>query len=578
MKLVKTVVNSKINLIGFVVTGKASEFGKIGTGETEAVLDLNYMNKIKFKNKQVQVVNGCIRELGSFRLNQLDMVIYNDDGSMTNIDNSVRLTSRFVMNNENIGFGVSIGGTIENKFRYDDVIKLTELFKPQNFVIRYNDDGKRFIAGKPGSPLSALPAINLGDKSEAKRVKSTTSETTPVTGTRVGSIDILDIFDFVRSVNGFIIKLPGTGYVATGDVLESADASFKSFNIGEIATPSIDFNENKLNASCKFRNPGYLMIGSAFSGIGGMATAPTPVYTYIWRGKNVFFNGECHMHKLGIVIPIDCEKQLYTMFGKSMTVTPVVDENVIRVVNQLINWPNSKIFEVDISKLEMIAPSKYTSYILPNAQVKRYVKEVAEAKIIQKFCRGLAKELKEAGVTSTRAKKELAPQFKGKSKDELERLIDLGINVFDGSFTLKGETTKNVKSGTVANPEVEIKYVIDGMNPDNFTYKKMKDKPEIIPSEVAIVLNQINYSNPQEAYEKALELMDEYDKYEWKAKRMLWLHKASMWLQSGKSTIHKGDKAWVVNESSRMKGLVYKCTEAEAEGLNVSASNVSVRG
>ena len=189
-----------------------------------------------------------------------------------------------------------------------------------------------------------------------------------VTGQIVNDIDIFDVFNFVKKYNGFIIKFVDTKYEATGDTYEKANDKFKSLGIGEVASPIISFNETKFNANCKFKVPGVISIGNSTEGP-VFAGASNVVYTYIYRTKNIFYNGENRLSKLGIIIPEEAQKELYDIFSKSLAILEVNDQKVISIVNQLINWKDSKIFEVDVSKLALIAPSKYDNYILSNMEL-----------------------------------------------------------------------------------------------------------------------------------------------------------------------------------------------------------------
>lgn len=573
MKLTKMIVNANKALIGFMVEGKASEFGEVGTARSERAMQLSHMWNMRFNNSQALFSNGTITEKGNFHINQLGMIMLNGSEAVE-IENTLTLTSRYVQNNENIGFGVRFGNGDNNKYKYADVMKLAEMFRPTNFVIKINTAGKQFIAGKNGSPLSSLPVIVIGETTRAKKTKSGAKPVTPVTGGKMtNDIDILDIFGFVNRCNGFIIKFKDTEYKATSASVASLPEAFKSMNIGEVASPKLDFNETKFNASCKFKNPGVIELATvAPSSTPTFAGASTNqlVYTYVYRSKNIFYNGEHHLTKIGLIIPADKEKELFASFGSSLAITEVTDTNVISVVNRLINWKDSKIFEVDTSKLALISPSKYSKFILKPSDIYKHTLDLAVAKICMKYVRGELKALADKGIVAPPKGRTIAPQFSMKSKEELDRLVDAGIDVFTGAFTEKG---KFMPTGPGKDPDqtVEVSYVIDGFDPKNFSYDKIISNPEKNRPEVNTFVTKISSVGDLVERAKLLnEVSVELGKREEAAKRALWFHKASMWIKSGKRGVHEDDKAnWVINTKKRTKATCYNCNVPEANGLQL---------
>lgn len=583
MRLTKMIINPNKVLIGFVVKGKPSEFGQIGSNNEpiETPSTLAHLWNMKFNNSQALFSNGTITEKGRFHINQLPMVMSMPDGQMVPVENTIELTSRYVRDNENIGFGVRFGNGDENKYKYSDIIKLSELFRPVNFVIKVNTSGKMFIAGKTGSPLSSLPMVVIEGTSDAKKTRSAAKPAVPVTGGGlVNDVDILDVFEFVDSLNGFIINFEGTKYEATSDKVESAPDAFKPLGIGEVGSPHLDFNETKFNASCKFKKPGVIEVTSS-----APSTTPTfagtahsqLVYTYIYRSKNIFYNGEHHLSKIGLIIPASAEHDLFEKFSRSMAIMEVTDEKVIDVVNRLINWKDSKIFEVDTSKLALISPQKYANYILSHADIAKYTLDMARAKIGMKYVRGAVKELANAGFVAAPKGRSIAPQFAMKSEAELSALVDAGIDVFTGALNLRGTEKPSGKAGE-STPVAEVSYIINGFDPKNFTYDKIVKSPEKNRPEINNLVAKVN--GVEDFTERARLLQQitvELEKREYAAKRALWLHKTSMWLKAGKRGVHHDDAAsWTVNTGKRTKATCYDCIDPAAKDLQLLVLNTDI--
>ena len=577
MRLIKSIVNENMSLIGFIIRGKAKEFGEMGDNTIiERSVDFRYMMKTGFTNSQVVFRNGHITERGNFKLNQLEMVQM-VNGTFTGIPNKITLTSRYVMNNENIGFGVKFGNGKDATYKYDDIIKLSEFHCPDNFIVRENEAGKIFIVGKPGHSIAALPVVAIGSGQTAKRTKSGAKVATPVSATMINKIDIFDLFDFVNSCNGYIINFAGNKYKATGEYVEKAASNFNSLNVGEVAQPRLSFSEDKLNALCRFMNPGIISLSN--SGDGPMFIgASNSIYTFIYRSKNLFYNGEHHLTKIGVIIPENNVEDLRNRFAASMAITEVTDENVISVVNRLIAWGNSKIFAVDVSKLALISPSKYDNYILDNSKLFSYVNDLSICKITSKYVRGAIKELGSvAGIYGAPKNRPIAPQFKNKTEEELENLILNGIDIYSGAFVEKGET---VKTGSSTDPDtiINIRYIIDGIDPNNYNFKKITQQRDKCPKSVISVVEKMEgISDLENRLVELNKLQDALDKKENEIKRVLWLHKASMWLKANKLGVHKGDAGnWKLNDRKRTKATCYDCTAAGTDGLQVLLQNVDI--
>lgn len=567
IKLVSMIVDPSYKLIGFVGEGKEKEFGGMSNAKTSRPISMRYIFDTGFSNKQIAVRKGQIIEKDGFKLNSLSMLML-ENNEYKPVNNTIALTTRYVKDNENIGFGVVIGGTIPAKFTYENVIKMCDIFKPENFIVRYKDD-KRFIVGKPGYPMSALPVEVVGSTSDAKRVKPTTKKVSGITGGFVNDVDILDLYDFIRSVSGFIINLPGTAYKATTESAAVAK-EFVPFNIGEVGTPWLDFNETKFNVSCNFKKPGAVALELQPGKL-------TNVITYVYRRKNIFFNGDNYISKLGVVIPMDAEKELIDKFGRSMSFTPITDPGVIRPISMLIAQTNVKIYEVDTSKIGIISNGKLDSLILSTSEVYKNVINLTQNKIVTKYLNGLCKELKETtGISAGEKVRDIAPQFAAMSDEELMKLTENGIDIYSGAYTVKDESRKT--SGVSGEDTVEVAYAVAGLSANSLTYKQMVAGGDKVPNFLATVISRFNsISDPSERGIKAREMLDMLEESTSKIKRTLWLHKCAMYIKSNKSSVHGNDKRnWELNVKKRTKAKCYNCKLKGMTDLQLLVSNIDI--
>lgn len=578
MKLVGIITDKNLTLMGFKAQGKESEFGGMGAKKVEQTLTLNYLHKIKFNNTQAYFNGTVIQEKGSFKLSGLPMYVY-DGQDLNPVNNTIKLAARYVYMDQNVGFDAIIGDSINKKLKYADVIKLTELFRPVNFVVRIQSNGKQYIAGKSHQPISELPIVEIGEYGvTAKRTKSGATSIGPVTGAKlVNEVDILELFEFIGKYNGYVIKFPDTKYEATGETVEKANEAFTSIGIGEVGDPRLVFNATKFNASCRFRNPGIINISTGAEGP-IFAGSTVPVYTFIYRSKNIFFNGEHHLTKIGVVLPNSAVDELYRVFGTSMAISEVTDEKTVSVVNRLINWSDSKIFEVDVSKLALISPNNWSRYIMSYEDIYKNTLALSILQIRMKYGRRALKDLNEAGFTTIPRGRHLAPQFALKSQTELEQLINAGIDVFTGAYTEPGSVTSNPHA-PATDASVEVSYIVDGYNPANYDYKKLTTKRDAAPPQVLSFMNKVE--SIADLAERARYLSSEMDAMgieEEKIKRALWLHKTSMWLKADRRGVHMGeDKVWEINTKKRTKATCYDCKSPDAKGLQLLVINTDIK-
>lgn len=571
-KLTNLVVDQNFRLLGFVVQGSPRDFGEFEADSKVKVhktLSLQYLFNINFNNRQISMKKNTIVEKEGFKLSSLKMVMFTGT-EYINIDNTIELTKRYVKDNQNIGFDAIISGDRNIKISYENTINLCNLFKPLNFVVRNNSKGtKKYIAGKTGESLSSLPVEYIGEKPSAKKLKSSATGVSEITGDFKKDIDIFDLYNFIRNVNGFIVNLPGTEYKATTTTV-CASKEFVPFNIGEVGSPWLDFNESKFNISCNFKKPGAVIIN--------LGNKPTNIITFVHRRKNIFFNGENYISRLGVVIPESAEESLLNTFSRSMSFTEIKDQGVLTPISMLIAQTNVKMYEVDTSKVGIMTKDKAAEYLLNCHKIYSDVYRITENKLKLKFLNGMVKELRdEARVSSVDAVKSIAPQFAAMTNEDLITLSENGIDIYSGAFINKDETTK--RTGNSTGEEVEVQYAIEGFSANNITYKDMVNSSPKVPAFLIEFINKITSIDDLEKRGAVIkEYIEKLDRENNSIKRELWLHKAAMYILSNKTSVHSHDKKnWQLNTKKRTKSTCYDCIVKGCEKLQLLVLNIDIK-
>lgn len=487
IKLNNTIVDEKLRLIGFVAEGKGRDFDQFTDEKMVTPLKLQWFADRNFKNKQVAISADGIKQLNKFKINSLPMVALVGQ-EFVPVDNSIALTKRYLnSNNDVVGFDVLINGT-EKPYSYKNVVDLSFWFNPSNFVIKNSATGNIFIAGKPGTRLEDLPTEVIGEKSQAKRTRSAAQPPTPNTGNVINEFDILDVYEYIQSVNGLILMLPNEKYKATGEATSKTADTFLEMGIGEVGSPFVQVGEIKLNANTRFKKPGIINI--EFGG------GRIPIQTYVWRTKTLFRNGDNHVKRFGAVIPKANSSEFIDKFSTGMVMTPITDTGVTQPFTALIGRNDVDFYEIDASKLGMLVKSKVSGSILSNEDIYNKMLEMHSLKLALKYLgtrAGLLKDLKAQGVQLYEAGgRNIMPLFASMSQEFRDKIEAEGVNLYDGSFTMTQKIDKTPKNGSGAEKEeddtVSIQYMIDGLDAGKITYAQMKNNPAEQPLEVRNII------------------------------------------------------------------------------------------
>lgn len=586
IKITKTIVDTNRNLIGFMMEGKEKEFGGFSKDIiTRGVPTDNLLNQ-KFSNNQIAVINRKIVEKNNFKINSLPMTIYTDSGYI-DLDNTATIVKRFVQDNKNIGFRIRFSDGSEDNFKYENVLMLCHWFRPGNFAIRSSSKGLQYICGKNGVSLEDIPAVTIGEEPQkkAKRLKSAAKEKTPeFNGAIESGFDILDIYGFIDTCHGCVIKLPTEDYVATTEEGETTTEGFTSLGIGEVASARPLFNPTKLNVNAGFKKVGIIEVP-----INGTKQTVT---TYVFRTKSIFHNGDNYMKKFAIAVPTENEEALVKKLGASLALEKITDSSVTAPLGQVIDAKSLAFYKVDASKVDLISETKRKESIMSAKQIMSLCKLQYEIKLVEKAMGpkgGLMKELKavlgDTGVAEAKSKK-VAGAYSMYSKEGLEAVAAAGIDIYTGAYTVPGKPyySGSSKSSGDATAQVEIEYTIKGMDAGKITGAKILDAVKrndttAVPQKVITAVNKVlAISDMKERYDAASKLYDTMAAKTAEISKKLWMHNASMYLEGNKSKIHTHDaKKWIPDTNTRIKTAnVYVCKAAGCEGLTIKFKGVAI--
>ena len=261
-----------------------------------------------------------------------------------------------------------------------------------------------------------------------------------------------------------------------------------------------------------------------------------------------------------------------------MALTEITEPGMIQPISMLIGRIGMKFYEVDTSKIGIIAKSKLSGMVMSTPKLYYSVMQLTVSKLRIKYINGLLKELQEMGcVVESEKIKDIAPQFAAMNTTDLEILSENGVDIYSGAYTIKDDNRKT--SGVSGEDTVEIAYEIEGLTPKSLTYKQMVEGGPKVPNFLASVIDGLSkIENLGERAIKAKEILAEEQKKADEAKRALWLHKCAMYMLSNKSGVHSHDKRnWEVNTKRRVKAKCYNCKLKGCENLQVLLMNVDIR-
>ena len=281
MKIVGTIIDRNLRLVGLLLKGKPSEFGFSGGKEysinpfkLDEVKELIEKGKIKdYKVNEKGEIEGINKKLS-------DLPMYDTKG--THGDKKMELRATIERKGALLGAVVFfyISGK-EKKLKLEDLIRVYEYFEPTNFILR-NRDNNYYITGKGEVKKEDIPVI---EKDFEKTI-----ETIPYTITKEDSDyfiknfikdSVLEIPEtFTRNGKTFrVIGIDDLAFVEKNEILQvSISDSVCFINDAFIGCPNlrniviskgVEKISDKAFSSCEYiemfevdsRNPNYSSVG-----------------------------------------------------------------------------------------------------------------------------------------------------------------------------------------------------------------------------------------------------------------------------------------------------------------------------
>ena len=595
MKIIGTIVNNNLTLVGLRMKGKASEFGGFNSDEQVHDIQIRELLQKRFKNGQLDCRSGQLREINSFRLKNLPMLYWNqNDGTMREFDNSITLHRRVLVNGELKGFEATIGG-IKGAFQTKNIIQMSGWFNTTNFVVRFAED-KAFIAGKPGHSIEKLPAIERGtprDSSKRAKVK-TVQESSPknVHNPVISNeFDIITLYDIIDSLGGKIIYLPTESYKKTKVATHKTASNFINFGAGQIGSPRIDYTEKNLNVNINFTKVGIVNVQ--------LTTGMQTVYPYTMAKKTVFWNGVNYVNKFAIAIQESDIPTLQERFAGSLALesyeNPVVTQPIKAFMGDTGN--TVRFFLVDVSKLDIINKNKINEYRLSNKEIYNLALKLVQDKSYYAYVNGVSRSAKET-ITSkghVLPKPKYGP-YAGLSEADLLMLQDAGIDVFTGMFVGKEETDEKTDKDAEelrdlldgkkpkVQSDIEVEFQIKGMA-TNMSYKDCVNKAEkaLVKADPKFAEKLFKLVDTFEAmkdinkmYLEAEKVKESLNKHKADIIKKLWFHKMAC-LADGDYSQFKVTNIndWETGKAIK-NGVTYQCVDPEAIGLIMKVSGIEL--
>lgn len=533
MKLRNTILDQKLNLIGFLIEGNEREFGGITDSTVVRPVSGKEMIRIGFVNEQIDTRSGKIRCRGSFRLSELKpKVMVNNE--FHDIDNRVTLTKRILYNGDLKGFEVQCSDGTCIRMTYESALKLGSIFIGTNFVVRLGKE-RPYIAGTRGS-INLLPEVEIGKGKNTSKRKRAGISTKQIEAdeTALAGADLLSLYDIVDSVDGIVVKLPSERYKSRTGNNATYDESFKSLGIGEVGQPRLDFGEKKLNANTNFKNLGLVTV--AVNGI------PTPVYSFTYSTKTIFAGLENHMEHFVIGVKADVASEIGKIYGNNLIVRNINDENITKPI-ATITGKELVYFEVDTSNLKLMSDKRAETLAkTPIKDIGNAVYHLAILKARSKLLKDISNEAMELGSISKSDTATIAPLFSGFTTEYLKAFMDAGIDIYTGAYIkqVKAESGDKDKADSAKEKVLEqtIELAFKGLDNKKLTLKNVKavmngeSKPDSKIVELAglVGIAETLYAerNLKSRLESATKMKNEVDKNIRKIVKNLWLWKVAM--------------------------------------------------
>lgn len=440
--VVGIVINSRYLIEGLVLEGKPSEFGEISDKpKIRKTVSRASLLANSFSNSEVVCKDNKIIRKEGFKFSDCELYTIKDTKIHKIKDNTISILRRIVQNNETIGFEVKLLGGV-SKLSTSNVIALSTIFKPIGYTVaaRKGEEAridpktkklitvevrKPYLTGIGGNKLSDLPVLVIDKldkcKNKSKNTKNT-EEHKPSTKTiqnedikalepNPSAVGLLELIDLIDKLDGLVVTNDKTRYTRqTVDREDKEKSAFVPLEMVQVAEPIISTSDKTVNVNLKFKKLGFVYVDG------------TPVPSFMWREKSIFSNGNPNLDKFSVALTKDSAITLFKMFGESLALeVNDTDKKILGSIKALGLRSNAEcLINIDASKLSITT---------------KKINELEGFKkgLVKLHCSKLALKILK-GIDIPNDDKTL-PAYSNYSKEMLEKIKELGVNISTGSYT-----------------------------------------------------------------------------------------------------------------------------------------------
>lgn len=537
------VVNENLILFGFCI-------------EVKGELKFYHIDKLNgYSDSLIEIRNRGIISKQTDALKNIPKVIAKESGSIELKTNDISISEVIKYSDKDTRYVVSVGK--EYSVEVDNAIAsvITRWFEPKNFSV--SKSGNIIVFGHEN-----VKVTYKYDPFENKKSSENTLHT---------NIDIIDICDYVREAGGsLVVKLPHEKYKTISDYGKVILDGFQPLDIGELASPKLEFNPKKLNINAGFKKVGFVQVG--------MNGIRVPIVSFVHRKKSLWAYGRNNMKRIGIAIERSKLSLLMERL-KGLAIEVVMDEYVTGHIKNLIDAKDVEIVSIDISNVPLVSESKIESSILSNKEIMELMEQLSFAKVITKGIKYIIKESK-ANRQISEDKREICKMFSMMDSNGIKAVQESGIDIYTGAYNGEYKLVYN------ENPSEEliIEYKLYDNGLSKLTGKKIVENvicrdtsvlPQSIIDYIGAVMSKVNVNDRlREAYirnSKAEKWIEDINK-------KLWIHNAAMYSKGNYTKIHCHNKeTWEFRGISNKDGVQhFECVESGAYGLQLDLCSVTI--
>lgn len=589
LEVTGTVVDYNLSLVGLILKGAANEFGEVGSQKVERVFSLQECKRWLPHCKNFTIKAGKIVATTKKRLNDLDMYEATSLSYHVPVDKGISLTSKIVADGKIIGFDVySNYNKQTNRYRYQDVVTLCGWFKPTNFIVKFTEDGKAFISGKPGvMRLDDLPTIESLTKSGRAVRRKENAVAKPAVNKREGVVDThktdkvmsntLDIFSILQAINehnGVVIyeNTSDNKYQNTTDTTTKVGEAFIPIGNCLIGHPYPDYSADKMKVNIKFRKPGIVSVD-----------AMTKVYAFTYNDRTVIKNGDNYIKKIVVGVEPEASKGLLSYFarcGGDLHISKWEDEKLKKEIEAFNGNKGLEYYVIDLSKINVLSRKMIEEWSMSEKQMYDTVKG-----LLLRQCRikGLKKHIERIklatpGIDSA-DDKEVSPMYAAFNEEYLAKLTEAGIDIKTGAYTKRDNIDKSVqKKGTDSEKApITIGWDVKGYSFGSITADDIIDgSDKALKNKCYVEMIQKFGEINKLSFEEAKSELDELNNYCKGIKRILWINNTVMLQKTGYTKVLKGEGENWVEVPSRSKTGARKFESTKVPGLLITVNGVEL--